>query len=70
MKATIITIIATNKKQLLKSYIYRVNHIYISFVLEIISMLLNCLLLFNNLREFINNTLYSWKLTKFIKIIL
>jgi len=39
---------------------------YVNLVLEIASMLSNYLLLFNNSREYINNTLYNQKLIKLL----
>jgi len=55
---TTIATIATNKKQLLKlRKQFACTHI--SLVFEIASILLNCLLLFNNSQKCINNTLYS-----------
>jgi len=61
-KATIIAItIATtivDTKRLLKSR-ERFACIYINFVLETTSILLSCLLLFNNSRKYTNNALYS-----------
>jgi len=59
------TTTTTNKKQLSKlrrQFVYT----YINLVLETILMLLSCLLLFNNSQEYINNTLYSQKLIKFL----
>jgi len=59
-KATITTTTTTiaNKKQLSKSC-ERFAYTYVSFVLEIASMLLSYLLLFNNSRKCASNTLYS-----------
>jgi len=55
---TTITKTTTNKKQLsklCKQFICT----HVSFVFEITLILLSCLLLFNNLREYTNNTLYN-----------
>jgi len=66
-KATIIvattTITIVDKKQLSKLH-KQFACTYISFALEIASILLSCLLLFDNLQEYANNTLYSQKLVK------
>jgi len=56
--ATITTTIAIHKKQLSKLR-KRFACTYVSLVLKIASMLLSCLLLFNNSRKYINNTLYN-----------
>jgi len=55
---TTITITITNKKQLLR---LREQFVctYVNLVFEIISILLSCLLLFDNLQKYTSNTLYS-----------
>jgi len=58
-------IIATNKKQLLKLH-NQFAYMYVNLVFEITSILLSCLLLFNNLREYANNALYNQKLIKLL----
>jgi len=63
--ATIIAITTIDKKRLLRLR-KRFVCIYVSFVLEIVLMLLSCLLLFDNSREYINNTLYNQKLVKLL----
>jgi len=55
--ATTTTTTTTDRKQLLKLHKQFVC-IYISLVLETVLILLNCLLLFDNLQECTNNTLY------------
>jgi len=55
---TITTTTTTNKKQLLKLY-KQFACTHVSLVLEIALILLSCLLLFNNLRKYASNTLYS-----------
>jgi len=60
-KATTIAITTTttiDKKQLLKLR-KRFACTYVNLVFEIILILLSCLLLFNNSREYASNTLYS-----------
>jgi len=63
--ATTTTITITNKKRELKLRKQLVCT-HVNFVLEITLILLSCLLLFNNLREYIDNTLYSQKLVKLL----
>jgi len=62
--ATIATTIV-DKKQLLKLCEQFVCT-YVSLVLEIASILSSCLLLFDNLRKYANNTLYSQRLIKLL----
>jgi len=62
--ATIIAI-TTNRKQLLKLR-KRFVCTHVSLVFEIASILLSCLLLFNNSREYISNALYNQKLIKLL----
>jgi len=54
----ITTTITINKKQLLRLR-KRFVCTHVNFVLETISILLNCLLLFTNSREYASNTLYN-----------
>jgi len=62
---TTITTTTTNRKQLLKlREQFACTHV--SLVLKTTSILLNCLLLFNNSREYANNTLYNQKLAKLL----
>jgi len=58
------TTITTNKKQLSKLY-KQFACIYINLILETTQILLSCLLLFDNSREYTSNTLYNQRLIKF-----
>jgi len=59
------TTIIIDKKRLLKSH-KQFACTYVNLVFEIVSILLNYLLLFNNSREYASNTLYNQKLIKFL----
>jgi len=58
-KATTTTTTTTTNKKQLSKLCKQFICTYVSFVFEITLILLSCLLLFNNLREYTNNTLYN-----------